>query len=110
MERPEGGDGGADHLGHLGLVGDVSRHERGVATAHADRPDGRAARGLVGVDDHDARALRGEQHGRFPAHAVAATGDERDLAVEPPHAPQPTAGNPTVGSRSIEHAFASATR
>jgi len=62
-------------------------HERRLAAGALDRGHRAPAQLLVEVGHHDARALAGEQLRGGAAHPVARTRDERDLAVEPTHAP-----------------------
>ena len=66
---------------------DVDLHERGFAAGALDGGDGAGAELLVEVGDDDAGAFTGEQLGGAAPHAVARARDERDLAVEPSHAP-----------------------
>ena len=75
-------DGEAHHGGGVVFVGHVGRDEGGVAARLRDRPDGGSARVLHCVDRDDARALAREQKRCGAPHAVARSGDERDLALQ----------------------------
>ena len=60
-----------------------------VPPAAFDGGDGVLTVGPYEIGHGDPRALGREQLGRDPAHALARTGDERDLAVESSHTTSP---------------------
>src|SRR5579859_7672024 len=69
---------------HLGRVGEVGRHEAGLAARHGDRVDDRgAAAGVASVHD-DLGAMPAERFGRGPADARGGPGNQGAEAIEVP--------------------------
>ena len=79
MQAAERLDGAGDGRGAGGGVGDVGAHE-----ASAELVGDLLAPGVVDVGDDDVGALCRQMPGHAFADAVAAAGDQRDLAVRRP--------------------------
>ena len=85
-------DGLVDQALHRRLVGDVDGRGRRLAGTR-----GCGLLGALQVGDDDARALVGEPVGDRAADPLRRAGDDRDLAVERPHAYR--SGEKDVGTR-----------
>jgi hypothetical protein len=83
VERPEPAHALLHHPLHLGLHRHVAHHREGLPARLADQLDGLGGRHTVEVADHDARALRGEEHRSLAPHAHGGAGDQRDLVLQP---------------------------
>jgi hypothetical protein len=85
VEASEPVDRRPNHLGGVALSRDVGVDEQRLAALPVDPLDDLVSGIVVHIGQGHPGALGREQGGGDTAHPTAAAGDQRDLAVEPPH-------------------------